>query len=242
MYADLYELQIYNDERCIIIFSGKDKAFYAPLGDKEYALDLMMSYATEKSMPLVITKITEADKEFYEGRGMLCEADRDAFDYIFRNSDLRDFNGSCYRKQRNNISKYLLTMQPSYTTDISEHLEACRHFTEEHYAGTDVVAPTLRVLDNFAEFDFSGGVVWSNGVLQAFNIYEQVSEDMVLSHVELTDNNYRGVHAYMINHMAKNMHLPFINKEDDMGLEGLRRFKERYHPAILQVKYKATLR
>ena len=61
-----------------------------------------------------------------------------------------------------------------------------------------------------------------------------------MSHVELNDNSHRGIHAYMISEMSKSIDEKYINKEDDMGLVGLRRFKESYHPSCMLKKYKAV--
>ncbi len=95
------------------------------------------------------------------------------------------------------------------------------------------------MLDNIDLLNLKGGVIINDGEISAFCLYEKLSDDMILSHVELTDNSHRGVHAYLINEMAKNISETYINKEDDMGIPGLRRFKETYNPRYMLKKYKA---
>jgi hypothetical protein len=165
--------------------------------------------------------------------------DRNAFDYIYSNSDLAAYEGPDFRKQRNNISNYLKTNAPVYSGDIAGNIEKCKEFTLKYYAGTDVVQPTLKILDCIDEFDLMGGIVWNGGNMQAYCLFEKITGNMALSHVELSDNSHRGVHAYMINEMSKNMDAELINKEDDMGLDGIRRFKENYNPSAMLVKYSA---
>ena len=77
--------------------------------------------------------------------------------------------------------------------------------------------------------------------MQGFCIYENVSPDTILSHIELTNNEYRGAHAYMINEMSKRLDVEYINKEDDVGLQGLRRFKESFNPCSMFKKHTACL-
>jgi len=96
-------------------------------------------------------------------------------------------------------------------------------------------------LECIDEFNLKGGIVWNGSDMQAYCIYEKIADNMTLSHVELNDNSHRGIHAYMINRISKNMDVEFINKEDDMGLAGLRRFKENYNPCHMSVKYSACL-
>ena len=98
------------------------------------------------------------------------------------------------------------------------------------------------MLDNADSFKLKGGVVLNNGEISAFCLYEKISEDMVVSHVELTDNSHRGIHAYLINELAKKTGEKYINKEDDMGLPGLRRFKESFNPDHMLKKYRAFLK
>ena len=57
----------------------------------------------------------------------------------------------------------------------------------------------------------------------------------------LTDNSHRGIHAYMISEMSKRISEEYINKEDDVGLSGLRRFKETYNPCSMLKKYIAYI-
>jgi uncharacterized protein len=95
------------------------------------------------------------------------------------------------------------------------------------------------MLNNIEALGLKGGVVINDGEVSAFCLYEKLSDNMILSHVELTDNAHRGAHAYLVNELAKTISESYINKEDDMGIPGLRRFKETYNPSYMFKKYKA---
>ncbi|QCX34225.1 DUF2156 domain-containing protein [Caloramator sp. E03] len=240
MYSELYKLKIYHDDRTIIIHSGAQKpSFYMPLGDTEYGIKLILKYCQRQKIKPHFTKIPVSHIEIFKAMNFKIKEDRNSFDYIYSNLALSTYEGPKFQKQRNNVANYLKTNTPIYSCDIVNNIEKCKEFTLKYYAGTDVVQPTLKILDCIEEFNLKGGIVWNGSDINAYNIYEIISDNMAISHVELTNNSHRGVHAYMINEMSKNMDVEFINKEDDMGLPGLRRFKERYNPYALLVKYSA---
>lgn len=243
MFADAYKIKIYHDDNSIIIRSGScHPIFYMPLGDTSSGIRTALNYCRTKKIKPVFAKIPEEYIHFFSDYNLKIAEDRNSFDYIFRKSDLVEYEGSKYRNQRNNMSNYLKTNTPYYSSDIKPHIDECRDFTLKFYGKKkDVLNPTNRILDRFDEFGLMGGIVWDNDTIQAFCVYEKVSDNFVLSHVELTNNSHRGVHAYMINEMSKMIDTEFINKEDDMGLAGLRRFKESYNPCNLLKKYTASM-
>lgn len=240
MYSKLFKLKIYSDSKTIIIYSDlENPSFFMPLGDTEYGINLVVEYCKQNQMTPYFTKIPRSHIKFFENMNYKIKEDRDSFDYIYSNSNLATYEGSNFRKQRNNISNYLKTNNPIYNDKIYDNIEKCKQFTLKHYAGTDVVEPTLKILDCVEEFNLDGGIVWNGEEMQGYCVYKKVDNNMVISHVELTDNDHRGVHAYMINEMSQRIDTEFINREDDMGLLGLRRFKEMYNPTELFVKYSA---
>lgn len=242
MFCEIYKLQVAQDGKALIIKSGTCKPqFYMPLGDIKHGINAVEDYCSRNKIKPVFTKIPYSHTRYFEANGYKISEDRNSFDYIFRNQDLCSYQGKDYRKQRNNLANYLKTFTPAYTEDILEHIDECKAFTIAHYNKNDVLNPTMRILDNIHEFECRGGIVWNNDTIQGFCVYETISGDTVLSHVELTDNSHRGIHAYMINEMSKRIGGEYVNKEDDVGLMGLRKFKESYNPWQMLKKYNAAM-
>lgn len=240
MYSDLYKFKMYHDDNTIILRSSAGRVtFYMPLGDTEYGIMLVLEYCRKHRLKPHFTNIPSSHVEIFKDMNYKIEEDRNSFDYIYLNSDLAAYEGSDFKKQRNNVSNYLKNNTPVFSNDIADNIEECKEFTLKHYVGTDVVQPTLKILDCVNELNLKGGIVWNGSDMQSYCIYEKITDNMAISHVELTDNSHRGVHAYMINEMSKNMDVEFVNKEDDLGLDGLRRFKENYNPCNMLVKYSA---
>jgi len=242
MYCEVYKLKLYDDDKCIIVSSEYIKpSYYMPLGDTEHGIKKILEYSSKNNTKPVFSKIPESYVTLFKEYKFKIKEDRNSFDYIYRNSDLAEYNGKKYRKQRNNLSSYLRTCSPQYTENIEQHIKECKDFTLSHFNKIDIINPTLRMLDNLEHFNCNSGLVWNDGKLQAFCVYEKISHNTVLSHIELTDNSHRGIHAYMISEMSKRISEEYINKEDDVGLLGLRRFKETYNPCIMLKKYIAYL-
>jgi hypothetical protein len=240
MYNDVYKLKIADENGTIIIQSDLDNtSFYMPLGDIERGITSVLEYCRENEISPVFSKIPEDYLKIFEGQKFRIEEDRDSFDYIFRNSDFIEYKGKNFRNQRNNLYSYLKTFSPKFDDRVELYIDKCKAFTTKYHNSPEKLYPTYKMLDNISEFNLKGGVVLDNDEVAAFCLYEKVSDDMVQSHVELTNNSHRGVHTYLINELAKRMEEAYINKEDDMGLPGLRRFKEKYNPCTMLKKYKA---
>jgi len=240
MYKDIYRLKIAETDGATVISSGAEKpVFYMPLGDTARGIEAVVDYCRDTGIKTVFYKIPESHRKVFEEMGFRLEEDRSSFDYIYKIADFVDYEGKGFRKQRNNLQSYLKGFAPEFTEDVQKYTDQCKAFTEKYHNEPYIAGPTMRMLDNMDSFGLKGGVVLNRGEVAAFCLYERVSEDMLLSHVELTDNCHRGIHAYLINELAKVMKGKYINKEDDMGLPGLRRFKESYNPDHMLKKYKA---
>ena len=243
MYNELYKLKIAEDEGTVIIRSDLDGAsFYMPLGDIKQGIAAVLEYCKKNSTSPVFSKIPEANSGVFENYGFSVEEDRDSFDYIFKNSDFIEYEGKRFRNQRNNLSSYLKAFSPEFDDRIELYTDKCKAFTLKYHNTEDKLGPTYKMIDSIEQFNLKGGVVLESGEVAAFCLYEKVTEDMVQSHVELTDNSHRGVHAYLISELSKRINEDYVNKEDDMGLPGLRRFKEKYNPHTMLRKYKAFMK
>lgn len=240
MYNDLYKLKMAETDGTIVIRSDKSHThFYMPLGNTVHGIQSVIEYCKENDISPVFTRITEDYLAIFNDFNFHIEEDRDSYDYIYKNSDFLEYNGKEFRTQRNNLFSYLKNFTPEFDDNIKLYTNACEAFTVKHHNLPDILEPTLKMLQNIDVFSLKGGVVLNRNEVVAFCLYEKISDNMIQSHVELTDNSHRGVHAYLINELAKRISETYINKEDDMGLAGLRKFKEKFNPHFMLKKYKA---
>ena len=90
----------------------------------------------------------------------------------------------------------------------------------------------------------SGGVIEIDGKICAFSVGEALTDETALIHIEKADTSYSGIYAAINNEFVKNRWsgYKYINREEDMGIENLRKAKLSYHPDILLEKHVARFK
>ncbi len=103
---------------------------------------------------------------------------------------------------------------------------------------------TFTALDNLDALDLTGGMIKIDGKICAFSVGEAVSSDTALIHLEVASTDYRGSFNAINREFCANewKDFKYVNREEDMGLSGLRKAKEAYRPAFLHEKINAVLR
>ena len=99
-------------------------------------------------------------------------------------------------------------------------------------------------LAQFAELDYKGLMISVDGRIVALTFGEMVNKDTVVVHVEKAFSEYRGLYP-LINQEFQNYYwqdAKYVNREEDMGLDGLRAAKRSYYPEYMLKKYKGVLK
>ena len=96
----------------------------------------------------------------------------------------------------------------------------------------------------YSELGLTGGIIRIDGRIAALTIGERLNSDTFCVHIEKADTSYNGIYAAINNCFAKSAAADFryINREEDMGIEGLRKSKLSYHPAFLVEKNIVTFK
>jgi hypothetical protein len=96
-----------------------------------------------------------------------------------------------------------------------------------------------QALTHFQELDYQGGAIIINGRVEAFALGEPLNENTAVIHIEKANQQVSGIYA-AINQLFC-LHawsqMEYINREQDLGVEGLRKAKTSYHPHHLVNKY-----
>jgi hypothetical protein len=95
------------------------------------------------------------------------------------------------------------------------------------------------VLTNFSKLNLKGGVIVLNGVVEAFTFGEKLNEDTAVIHVEKANPDISGIYSAINRDFCRETwsETTYINREEDMGLEGLRKAKESYSPIKMIEKF-----
>ena len=178
--------------------------------------------------------------------------DRTYYDYVYDAEKLRTFSGKKYHKKKNHLNSFKRDYEGRYEfrllskkneQEILEFLEKWKQNksdSEEHEFIESEAKGIKFILDNEKIFDYKIGGVYIDNVLEAFcigNYYEQ--EDMVYLPVEKANPAIRGLYQYICSQFLITAfpNAGKENREDDMGLEGLRKSKLSYNPIYMVEKY-----
>ena len=176
---------------------------------------------------------------------------RDQYDYIYRRTDLATLHGRHLDAKRNHIHRFRAEHPDfEYRPLTPEFFDECRRLTEiwqeeknqndnENENRNETIDAELRVMETiFSNWDalgIIGGSIFVDGRMVAFTYGSAVTTDTFDICVEKADRHVEGAFAIINQQFAE--HLPeqyiYLNREEDMGIPGLRQAKLSYHPEIL---------
>ena len=215
-------------------------------GDVQPILDAIVEDARQRGIPCCITGMTEADcrllERLYPGRFRIYH-DRDGYDYVYHIDDLADLKGKKYQPKRNHINRFLAEHPDVRILPLSaETLADARALADrwhrrrspEEDAGMELVALN-RAFAHWQELGMEGLVMYVGEQVVAMTMGSRLGEDTVDVHFEKADTDYPGAYAVINRAFARHIRekypqVKFLNREDDMGIEGLRKAKLSYYP------------
>ncbi len=179
------------------------------------------------------------------------EEDRDNFDYVYRLQDLTELSGGAYDGKRNLIKRFRKTYSFEYSPMTEADIEESLVFQEawctlKDCASTHGLATEREALQemllNFQALGIKGGVIRVGGKIVALSLGEQLNPETLVVHIEKADGEMVGIYQ-ALNAMftsAQAASFTFVNREQDLGIPGLRQAKLSYHPHHMVPKYKLS--
>lgn len=177
--------------------------------------------------------------------------DRDSFDYIYDFKMIRELEGKLYHKKKNHVNQFISKYTDwEYETLTNDNIKDVLEMSDQWFLERDAIElneekvgieSILKYFDNLA---YSGGLLRVEGKVVAFTLGEMLNQDTLVIHIEKADTNYKGVYA-MVNQqylLHQNEDIQWVNREQDLGIEGLRKSKLSYHPVSFIEKFIVTLK
>ncbi len=166
---------------------------------------------------------------------------RNAADYIYSAEKLITLSGKKLHAKRNFLNRFLQN-QFTYEKIDSENLEEAKNFTLDKVKDEKEHTAMTLLFDNFTELSLIGAIIRIEGKIVALSVGEWQNSETVIIHVEKANSDIAGAYPAINNLFVKNefSNAKYINREEDMGIEGLRKAKLSYYPDILLMKYSAT--
>jgi len=256
MWRDYFSVEyaVYNETvvfKALVKYHQNIPAFSVPLGKDFFgSIEKIVDYCRINGLQTVFCPVANEDikalqEVFSEFR---LYKDANWSDYVYRADDLISLPGRKYSGQRNHINYFKRTfMDHTFEEISSDNLEDVRDFYVRLSSRLDLVSDisiedhvkTLEVLDNYDKYGLLGGLLRVNNTVAAFSIGEVVN-DVLFVHIEKADLRYKGAYQIICNAFARRFAsdgVGFINREEDVGDEGLRFSKKSYHPYEIIDKY-----
>lgn len=176
-----------------------------------------------------------------------------SWDYVYSRESLATLKGKKLHGKRNHINKFL-SQNPDYEykklvpSMIPDCIALYEHWSEEKDEPSmhldDEKRSVLLALNHMEALGLTGGTIYLDGKLCAFTVGERLLPQMQLIHIEKANTDIDGLYP-MINQQYV-LHecdgVEWINREEDMGLEGMRKAKRSYYPARMVEKYMLSIR
>ena len=211
-------------------------------------IPLLEEDAAKNNLPLTLMGLgdSECDELQRQLPGLFVfDRNRDFADYIYNIDDLKTLKGRKYAQKRNHVNKFRSLYNYRYETITPNNIRDCLQLEEawisQHDDDESARSESLTIQNAFRHFEelgLYGGALYVDNQLVAFTYGSALSDNLFCTHVEKADIRYEGVYQ-MINQLFA-QHLPqqytFINREEDMGIAGLRKSKTSYHPAMMAYK------
>lgn len=230
-----------------------ETAFAPPLGpDRRRGYEQIAGYCAANRQTIRFCSVPVQElvflKDLFGENHLDMHAERDWSDYLYNSSDMVNFAGRKYSGQRNNMHKFEKAC-PDWRFERIEasHLAEVRRFFldfEERYAKNSNLAQeeaskVLEVFDHYQDYQMLGGILKTNDQIIGISMGEIIGDTLYV-HIEKAVRDYPGSYQMLVNQFAKEFvteQVHFVNREEDVGDEGLRASKLSYHPVELLEKY-----
>lgn len=253
LWSEAYNIKVARYKDFYLVQSGDNYFYPAGKGDIPEVISILRQHCREQGKHLCFASSPKSGMELLKeihGDSIQVTENRDFFDYCYNYADLATLVGKKFHSKRNFINRFENNSW-SYENITPENIPDCKQvlqrWYEENKENDDAsmrqeTSVADKGLDNFAQLDFVGGLLKVEGKPVAFTYGERINDDTFDVHVEkalsLYDGSYPMINKQFVSRL--NPEYKYINREEDMGEENLRKAKQSYHPAFMEEKFRIT--
>ena len=262
MWQHLYKTGYYiGDGFAVIVAEYEGNTFsILPLAKKEdmpRVIKFVIDYFEKEQKKIYFRGITKEVvdylKENYPDKFDYTE-ERDLFDYVYDGDSMRELKGRKNVKKRNHINYFLKEYEGRFEYRLLDEndFDACLKLVEEWTSNKEEngqvdeemeeeLIGIKKLFNSFPvikdKLKIAG--IFIDGKLEAFTMGEYLNPNMALIHIEKANPSIRGLYPYINQQflVKEFSDVEFVNREEDLGIEGLRKAKLSYHPCKFVEKY-----
>lgn len=258
MWKDLYNTKYYvEDDFAIVAGEYENKGFIIlPLAKKENmnkAFDFIIKNFEKQHKQIHLKAINKEVVEYlqsvYGDRFEYIE-ERNNFDYIYDGESLRTLAGRKNQKKRNHLNSFVkeygdrVEYKKLEEADFDECINLLKDWSKDKEESIELDSEFKAIKRIFKNYEKLKDTLKISGIyidskLEAFSIGEMLNDNMAVIHVEKANADIRGLYPYINQQFLLNefSDVEFVNREEDLGIEGLRKAKLSYHPVKFAEKY-----
>jgi hypothetical protein len=254
LFRNRYQYRVAADHGGLIISGinpvNQTKFFMTPcrFPGAEMLAELFTTHDYWKNIPSSLLKSRAGEIEsgqFLAEQGISVTEDRDNFDYLYLREELAELSGKKFHKKKNLVNAFMKAwpnheqrvLKPALIPDAQKVLN---QWKEDKGEDADYI-PSKESLDAFDVFKMCGAIYYINGKPAAYCMGEKVAGgSMFCIHFEKGLEQYKGIYQYMNQSFAAGLEaeITYINREQDLGNEGLRQAKMTYRPVGFVKKFR----
>lgn len=244
------------DSDCVVVqtrYEGEKPYFFYPFGsgDKHSALLALQTYLHDKSLSPRFESIESKNIDSIKSVFSQVEFEPRVarFDYVYSIQELIKLEGRKFHKKKNHLNQFLQNNEGKWsyekisTSNASEILSRCKEWLEANPNKNQALeiefAGITNTLKEYENLGLKGGAVRLEGEIVAFSFGEVMSQKMAVVHIEKANPLIAGAYQIINRELLINEFstVDLVNREEDLGIEGLRRAKKSYNPIKMVEKY-----
>ncbi len=251
--ALFYKIKVYDDDGCFMPSCKEEDIISTFVEIKDYFNQVLNKplkmYLVDETFVQALKAHPEINDsfEFVEFR--------DGFDYVYEADKLRTLSGRKMHKKKNHLNNFLRNYEGRYEYKhlCCSNMEEVKAFHYEWLSNRDITDSndrnnsinkeeegTLQLMAHCGEIPYHCGGVYIDGKLEAYSIGSYNPEiKCAYIHIEKANSNVNGLYNFINQQFLLNEfpEAEIVNREDDLGQEGLRKSKLSYSPLRLEAKY-----
>ncbi len=249
-----------SDKECVYLFPHGD---FEDVDGIKNALQKIFDDAHEKNCRVKFETLTERAKNVVEklfpGK-FLVESSRDYGEYVYKIEKLINMRGGEFVKKRNNIHKFLREyngrircekIKPEHISEIKKFQDKWlfeKFFFEQNSAHQELLKHENEeiniALENFELLKLFGIVIFIDDKISAYAVASTLSENCIDEIIQKGNMEIKNISIFLLYDFLKecceDKNFIYVNREEDLGISGLRRIKEDYQPDFIINKFIMT--
>jgi hypothetical protein len=247
--------KIWDDCLLIVFYLTNKFAMGLPptgTGNKSEALDLLVNTLAKISDEVQVSRASRdfVDKHVDPDRYHILE-DRDNSDYVYLAANLINLSGNRYHAKKNHLNRFMKQYDFEYRTLDDEVLQSFLELQEDWCELKDCASSedllhedraVYEALTHHEELGLRGGAILIDRKVEAFALGEKLNPDTAVIHIEKANPKVPGLYAVINQRFCAGewSNVTYVNREQDLGIEGLRKAKLSYHPHHMVDKFILT--